>query len=69
LDILGGSTTKKNKPFHAPICAFFTEVYRPEMFLKKLPRDYYFQMRPIVEKQLEKVGIRLTRVLEDVLGR
>jgi len=39
------------------------------MFLKKLPRDYYFQMRPIVEKQLEKVGIRLTRVLEDVLGR
>ena len=32
----------------------------------KLLRDYYFQMRPIVDKQLEKAGIRLARVLGEI---
>jgi hypothetical protein len=35
----------------------------------KLQRDYYFQMRPIIEKQLGKAGIRLAKVLEEVFGR
>lgn len=32
----------------------------------KLPRNYYIKMRPIVDKQLEKAGIRLANVLEEI---
>ena len=32
-----------------------------------LPKDYYEKMRPVVCKQLEKAGIRLAFVLEEVL--
>jgi hypothetical protein len=34
-----------------------------------LPKNYYDEMRPIVEEQLEKAGIRLAMVLEDVFGK
>ena len=34
---------------------------------KPLPNDYYSKMRPIVDEQLEKAGIRLAFVLEEVL--
>ncbi len=32
-----------------------------------LPRDYYRKMRPIVDQQLEKAGIRLAYVLNEIL--
>jgi hypothetical protein len=31
-----------------------------------LARNYYFKMRPIVDEQLEKAGVRLAKVLEDI---
>jgi hypothetical protein len=34
-----------------------------------LPKDYYTtKMRNLVDKQLEKGGIRLARILNDTLG-
>jgi hypothetical protein len=34
-----------------------------------LPRDYYDKMRPVVDEQLEKAGIRLAVILEEVFGK
>jgi hypothetical protein len=34
-----------------------------------LPRDYYSRMRPVVEEQIKKAGVRLARVLEEILGK
>jgi len=34
-----------------------------------LPRNYYAQNKPILDKQLEKAGIRLAKVLEDIFGK
>jgi hypothetical protein len=34
-----------------------------------LPRDYYSRMRPIVDEQIEKAGVRLARVLEEIFGK
>jgi len=31
-----------------------------------LPKDYYFRMRPLVDQQLEKAGIRLAWLLNDI---
>ncbi len=33
-----------------------------------LPKDYYGKMRPIVDQQLEKAGVRLAKVLDDIFG-
>ena len=33
-----------------------------------LPRNYFSEMRPVVDLQLEKAGVRLARVLEGILG-
>ena len=33
-----------------------------------LPRNYYAEMRPVVDLQLEKAGVRLARVLEGIYG-
>jgi hypothetical protein len=34
-----------------------------------LPRNYYAKMRPIADKQLEKAGIRLAILLEELFGK
>jgi hypothetical protein len=34
-----------------------------------LPRDYYSRMRPIVDEQIEKAGVRLAKILEEVFGK
>jgi hypothetical protein len=34
-----------------------------------LPKTYYDDMRPIVEEQLEKAGLRLAKTLEDIFGK
>ena len=33
-----------------------------------LGNAYFKQMRPIVEKQLRKAGVRLAKLLEDIFG-
>lgn len=33
-----------------------------------LPKDYYYKMRPLAEEQLEKAGIRLAMVLENIFN-
>ena len=35
----------------------------------KLSRDYFATMRPIVDMQLERAGVRLAHVLNEVFGR
>jgi hypothetical protein len=34
-----------------------------------LPRNYYSKMRPICNGQLEKAGVRLAKVLEEIFGK
>jgi hypothetical protein len=34
----------------------------------QLPKNYYDEMRPLVEQQLEKAGVRLAKTLEEVFG-
>jgi hypothetical protein len=34
-----------------------------------LPKVYYEKMRPAAEEQLEKAGVRLAKVLEDIFGK
>jgi hypothetical protein len=34
-----------------------------------LPDDYYFKMRPICEEQLEKAGVRLAFILDEIFGK
>ena len=34
-----------------------------------LRRNYFNEKRPIVDEQLEKAGVRLAKVLEDIFGR
>jgi hypothetical protein len=34
-----------------------------------LPKNYHSKMRPICDKQLEKAGVRLAKILEDIFGK
>jgi hypothetical protein len=34
-----------------------------------LPKYYYLDMRPLVDEQLEKAGIRLSRILNEIYGK
>jgi hypothetical protein len=34
-----------------------------------LPKTYYDDMRPVVEEQLEKAGLRLAKTLEELFGK
>jgi len=34
-----------------------------------LSRDYYSKMRPVCDEQLEKAGVRLAKILEEVFGK
>jgi hypothetical protein len=49
-----------------------TKIYpsvRPDKeTVTALPREYFDKMRPVAEEQLEKSGIRLAKVLEEVFG-
>jgi len=41
-------------------------IYSEDYNVDTLPRCYYTKMRPVVEEQLQKAGIRLASILEDI---